>query len=84
MSIMTSLNGFNVAIEWFQENHMKVNVSTFQSITFKPTGVISYVKFHVTRHSLKPVFSVKLLRVKIDERLSFDDHISSLCAKASY
>ena len=31
-------------------------------------------------HSLKPVSSVKLLRVKIDERLSFDDHISILCA----
>ena len=76
--------GSKIAIEWFQENHMKVNVSKFQSIILKPKGVISDVEFHVSGHSLKPVSSVKLLGVKIDERLSFDDHISALCAKASY
>ena len=76
--------GSKIAIEWFQENHMKVNVSKFQSIILKPNGVISDVEFHVSGHSLKPVSSVKLLGVKIDERLSFDDHISVLCAKASH
>ena len=76
--------GSKIAIEWFQENHMKVNVSKFQSIILKPKGVISDVEFHVSGHSLKPVSSVKLLGVKIDERLSFDDHISVLCAKASH
>ena len=50
----------------------------------KPKGVISDVEFHESGHSLKPVSSVKLLGVKIDERLSFDDHISVLCAKASH
>ena len=33
--------GSKIAIEWFQEkNHMKVNVSKFQSIVLKPKGVI--------------------------------------------
>ena len=63
---------------------MKVNVSKFQSVTLKPKGVISDVEFHVSGRSLKPVSSVKLLGVKIDDRLSFDDHISELCAKASH
>ena len=63
---------------------MKVNVWKFQSIILKPKGVTSDVEFHVSGHSLKPVSSVKLLGVKIDERLSFDDHISVLCAKASH
>ena len=76
--------GSKIAIEWFQENHTKVNVSKFQSIILKPEGVISDVEFHVSGHSLKPVSSVKLLGVKIDARLTFDDHISALCAKASY
>ena len=76
--------GSKIAIEWFQENHMKVNVSKFQSIVLKPKGVIPDVEFHVSGHSLKPISSVKLLGVKIDERLSFDDHISALCAKASH
>ena len=76
--------GSKIAIEWFQENHMKVNVSKFQSIVLKPNGVIPDVEFHVSGHSLKPVSCVKLLGVKIDERLTFDDHISALRAKASH
>ena len=50
----------------------------------KSKGAISDVEFHVSGHSLKPVSSVKLLGVQIDERLTFDDHISALCAKASH
>ena len=76
--------GSKIAIEWFQENHMKVNVSKFQSIILKLKGAICDVEFHVSGHSLKPVSSVKLLGVQIDERLSFDDHISTLCTKASH
>ena len=72
-------HGSKIAIEWFQENHMKVNVSKFQSIVLKPKGVIPDVEFHVSGHSLKPVSCVKLLGIKIDERLTFDDH-----AKASH
>ena len=48
-----------------------------------PTGAISDVECHVSGHSLKPVSSVKLLGVQIDERLSFDDHISTLCDTAA-
>ena len=70
--------GSKIAIEWFQENHMKVNVSKFQSTILKPKGVLSDFEFYVSGHSLKPVSSVKLLGVKIDERLTFDDHISAL------
>ena len=73
--------GSKIAIEWFQENHMKVNVSKLQSIILKSVGAISDVEFHVPGHSLKPVSSVKLLGVQIDERLPFDNHISALCAR---
>ena len=47
--------GSQIAIEWFQENHMKVYVSKSQSIIMKPKGVISDVEFHVSDHSLKPI-----------------------------
>ena len=59
---------------------MKVNVSKFQTIILKSKGAISDVEFHVSGHSLKPVSSVELLGVQIDDRLLFDDHISALCA----
>ena len=71
-------------MKWFQENHMNLNVSKFQSIVLKPNGVIPDVEFHVYGHTLKPVSSVKLLGIRINDRLSFDDHISILCAKASH
>ena len=76
--------GSKIVIEWFKKNHMKVNVSKFQSFILKPRGAISDAECHVSSHSLKPVSSVKLLGIQIDERLSFDDHISTLCAKASH
>ena len=43
--------GSKIAIEWFQENHMKVNVSKFQSIVLKPKGVIPDLEFHVSGHT---------------------------------
>ena len=67
----------------FQENHMKVNVLKFQSIVSKPKDGIPDVEFHVSGHVLKPVSSVKLLGIKIDEGLTFDDHISDLCEGVS-
>ena len=76
--------GSKVAIIGFQGNHMKVNVSKFQSIILKSKVAISDVEFHISGHSLKAVSSVKLLSVQIDERLTFDDHISALYAKASH
>ena len=60
-----------IAIE---ENHMKVNVSKFQSIILKPKCAISDDEIHKSGHSLKPISSVILLGVQIDEGLSFDDH----------
>ena len=52
--------GSKIAIDWFQENYMKVNVSQFQSIILKSKGAISDDELNVSGHSLKPVSSVKL------------------------
>ena len=58
-------------LHWFDENHMKANISKPQSIILKPRGVIIDVEFHVSGYTLKPLPCVKLLRVEIEERLSF-------------
>ena len=76
--------GSNIALDWFNENHMNTNSSKFQSITLRPKGSISDVSFCISEHILKPIPRVKLLGVKIDDRLSFDDHISSICLLVSY
>ena len=62
---------------------MKANISKFQSIILKPRGVIADVEFHVSGYTLKPLSCVKLLGVQIDERLSFDEHVSSICNRVS-
>ena len=76
--------GSSIALDWFDENHMKANISKFQSIILRPKGSISDVSFCISEHILKPIPCVKLLGVKIDDRLSFDDHISSICLRVSY
>ena len=47
----------------------------------EPKGAGSEVESYVSGHSPKPVSSVKLLGVQIDERISFNDHISTPCAQ---
>ena len=70
---------------------LKIHVlyTIMQMVTLLVFGIMSLMTFlmfdfHVSGHSLKPISSVKLLGVKIGERLTFDDLISALCAKASY
>ena len=76
-------NGSKTTLDWSNENHMKAKISKFQSIILKPRGVIADVEFHVSGYRLKPLPCVKLLWVQIDERLSFDEHVSSICNRVS-
>ena len=73
-------NVMSILLQWFKLNHLKANPTKFQLIVFnenvtKCIGLADNVQ-------LKPKQSVKLLGVEIDHRLTFHDHISSLCARA--
>ena len=76
--------GSNIALDWFDENHIQTNISKFQTTILRPKGSISNVTFCISESILTPASCVKLLGVKIDYRLSFDDHISSLCLRVSH
>ena len=76
--------GSNIALDWVDENHMQTNISKFQSIILRPKGPISDVTFCISESILTPASCVKLLGVKIYDRLSFDDHISSICLRVSH
>ena len=78
------VEGCNIAHDWLDENHIQANISKFQSIVRRPKGSISDVSFCISEHILKLIWWVKLVGVKIDDRLSFDDHISSICLLVSY
>ena len=62
---------------------MKANINKFQSIILRPKGVIDDISFHVSGYTLQPVSCVNLLGVKIDDRLSFDNHVSSICNRVA-
>ena len=76
-------DGSKIILDWFVENHIKANISKFQFIILKLRGVIADVDFHASGYTLKPFPCVKLLGVQIDERLSFDKHVSSICNRVS-
>ena len=69
----------NSLLNWFRENHVKANpdkshllVSSNESCTAK-----------IEDFSIKNSTEEKLLGVKFDSNLSFENHVTSLCKKAS-
>ena len=65
--------------KWFHENHMKANADKCHLlVTFKSAFSANIEEFVVNNSNEE-----KLLDIKIDTKLSFENHISSLCKTAS-
>ena len=73
----------NLALKWFENNHMKANPSKFQAILFKCRRDEEVFDLDIGDELIKPVSLVKLLGVFIDDNLSFNEHVSTLCVKAA-
>ena len=67
-------------IEWFQDNHMKVNPDKFQCIVFGK--VVNPDTFLINGNVVRPDERVKLLGVHIENKLNFGHHVSHICQKA--
>ncbi len=69
-----------IMINWFNNNHMKVNTDKFQMIVFEK----EYHEHKITigRNEITNQKSVKLLGLNVDNNLRFSDHILELCKKA--
>ena len=63
-------------VNWFRNNNIIVNTNKFQLMLLQE-------KLQIDSNEIKSKNSVTLLGITIDNRLSFDDHISKLCNKAS-
>ena len=69
----------NNLLEWFKSNHMKGNADKCHLLVTRDTDVtVKIGEFDVKNSSEE-----KLVGVKIDGKLSFEKHVSSLCKKAS-
>lgn len=70
-----------ILLDWFSSNHMVLNLDKCQFICFGIPHLnvsleISNLVLHCQNH-------VTLLGINIDQKLSFDKHIKSLCKRAS-
>ena len=72
------------AIEWFKMNDMIVNPGKFQAIIIKKNSKMkdSYPP-NIKDQKINSANCVKVLGIEIDNKLCFEQHISTLCKKAS-
>ena len=82
--IETLKNESESVVNWFRNNNMIVNPDKFQLMLLqKYTKKVIQEKLQIDNNEIKSENLVALLGITIDNWLSFDDHISKLCNKAS-
>ena len=72
-----------ILIDWFFKNFMKANPPKFQAICIGKNAHENIASFKVDSVEIKCEENVTLLGVNIDFMLSFDDHVTDICDKAS-
>ena len=71
------------AIDWFRQNYMIVNPEKSQSMILQRPGNSDAHAIEIDGSKIETTNSVDLLGIHIDNELTFDDHIFTLCNKAS-
>ena len=81
----TIVNDTKRLMDWFNANFMKVNPDKFQMILMKPKGNGTELpkEMEFENYNIKTSQMVTLLGIKIDNELTFDEHVKHLCQKAS-
>ena len=72
-----------VTLNWFQNNHMKVNPEKFQTFIVTQANEVNDIELNISGQTIKPTSCVKLLGVFIDDQLSLDKYVSELCIRAA-
>ena len=74
----------NVAIDWLERNKMIANPYKFHAVLVtKGRDDTTGEKLMIQGKQIQSENAVRLLGLKIDQRLNFDDHISDLFRKAA-
>ena len=67
--------------EWFYANKMIINVAKTSYIIFSNSLIPDYLSIRVCNTDIECVTSVKILGITIDHKLTWKNHIDSLCNK---
>ena len=72
------------AVKWFEVNGMQANPSKFQFMVMS-NGTVDKecISICINESLLKPESHVKVLGVTLDDRLTFNEHVSVCCSKAA-
>ena len=70
-------------LSWFTSNGMSSNASKLNALILKSAHQCDNISILIDGTSIPIVSSAKLLGVTIDERLNFDEHVNTICKKAS-
>ena len=71
------------AVDWFRRNDMIVNPEKFQSMILERSWNSDVLTIEIDGNKTETTNSVDLLGVHVDNKLTFDDHLFTLCNKAS-
>ena len=73
------------AVQYFKENMMVVNRDKFQAIIIyrKKPKIIPSLYIKINDININSEISVKQVGLIIDNKLSFDEHITQLCKKSN-
>ena len=72
------------AVKWFEVNGMQANPSKFQFMVMS-NGTVDKecISICINESLLKPESHVKVLGVTLDDRLTFNEHVSVCCSKTA-
>ena len=73
-------HALNVSLKWFDDNFMIANPTKFQAMLLGPDDI--EIKINVHGKTIEMQHSVKLLGIQIDNKLTFNHHVSNVCKKA--
>ena len=71
------------AIDWLRRNNMNTNPEKFQSMILQKSGNSDVHTIEIDDNKIETANSVDLLGIHIDNKLTFDHHIFTLCNKTS-
>ena len=78
------IQGSNTTIDWLTSNHMTVNPKKFQTIVLTKRNLQNNPSsLSINNLTIKPKDYVELLRVTIENKLTFEKYINKLCRWAS-
>ena len=82
-SIVEGMSEGSKITRWHKENLLQVNVQKYQPMVLGAESEANNINVDINGVNIEQLKSIKLFGVFLDSELSFSEHISSVCRKAS-